>query len=93
MSEDPIADVDALTAWSVIAARVEHGESVPFIAHGRRVGYIVPAGELERLQETIAVLSDPETLADLREHHDPDQVEGVAALGELLAARRAAQSG
>ena len=90
MTEEPVADVDKLAAWSAIAARVEHGESVPFVAHGKRVGYIVPAGELERLQETIAVLSDPDTLADLRDHSREDQIVGVDALGELLARRREA---
>ncbi|MCW4353429.1 hypothetical protein ONR57_08980 [Hoyosella sp. YIM 151337] len=90
MTEEPVADVDALAAWSAIAARVEHGESVPFIAHGKQVGYIVPVGELERLQETIAVLSDPDTIADLRDHTSEDQLSGVEALHDLLAARQAA---
>lgn len=84
--------MDALTAWSAIAARVEHGESVPFLAHGRKVGYIVPAGELDRLRETIAVLSDPDALADLRDHVTEGQLEGVDALHRLLATRRAAEN-
>jgi hypothetical protein len=36
------------------------------IAHGDHVADIVPSGELDRLRETIAVLSDTELVRDLR---------------------------
>jgi PHD/YefM family antitoxin component YafN of YafNO toxin-antitoxin module len=40
---------------------------VALIAHGDHVADIVPSGELDRLRETIEVLSDTELVRDLRE--------------------------
>jgi len=40
---------------------------VSVIAHGVHVADIVPSGELDRLRETIEVLSDSELVRDLRE--------------------------
>jgi len=37
------------------------------IAHGDHVADVVPLGELDRLRETIEVLSDAELVRDLRE--------------------------
>ena len=87
MSTSPVADVDVLTAWSSIAERVAQGESVPFIAHGRRIGDIVPSGELERLRETIEVLSDPRAVQDLLDDSEEGQVEGVDAVRRLVLRR------
>ena len=54
-------------AWAEIVRRAERGESVPVIAHGDHVADIVPSGELDRLRETIEVLSNTELVGDLRE--------------------------
>ena len=54
-------------AWVEIVRRAEHGESVAVIAHGDHVADIVPSGELDRLRETIEVLSDTELVRDLQE--------------------------
>jgi antitoxin (DNA-binding transcriptional repressor) of toxin-antitoxin stability system len=54
-------------SWAVIVRRAEHGESVSVIAHGVHVADVVPSGELDRLRETIDVLSDSELVQDLRE--------------------------
>jgi len=39
---------------------------VAVLAHGRHVADVVPSGEIERLRETIDVLSDNELLRELR---------------------------
>lgn len=61
---------------------------MPFVAHGQRIGDIVPSGELDRLRETIEVLSDPDALRDLLDDSPEGQVEGVDAV-RLLLQRRA----
>jgi len=68
MSE-PLFTVRAEDQPSVaeIVQHAEHGESVSVIAHGDHVADIVPSGELDRLRETIEVLSDTELVRDLRE--------------------------
>ena len=62
-----VARAEEQPAWSEIVRRAERGESVPVIAHGDHVADIVPSGELDRLRETIEVLSDTELVRDLRE--------------------------
>lgn len=54
-------------SWADVVRHAEHGESVSVIAHGDHVADVVPSGELERLRETIEVLSDTELVRDLRE--------------------------
>jgi PHD/YefM family antitoxin component YafN of YafNO toxin-antitoxin module len=54
-------------AWAEIVRRAERDESVAVIAHGDHVADVVPSGELDRLRETIEVLSDAELVRDLRE--------------------------
>lgn len=54
-------------SWAEVVRHAEHGESVSVIAHGNHVADVVPSGELERLRETIEVLSDTELVRDLRE--------------------------
>jgi antitoxin (DNA-binding transcriptional repressor) of toxin-antitoxin stability system len=54
-------------AWAEIVRRAERGESVAVIAHGDHVADVVPSGELDRLRETIEVLSDTELVRDLQD--------------------------
>ena len=54
-------------SWAEIVRHAELGESVSVIAHGDHVADIVPSGELDRLGETIEVLSDSELVRELRE--------------------------
>ena len=71
----------------------EHGESVSVIAHGEHVADVVPSGELDRLRETIEVLSDTELVRDLREGLADAQARRVFSAEQVaadLAARRAA---
>jgi hypothetical protein len=68
-------------------------ESVPVIAHGNHVADIMPSGELDRLRETIEVLSYTDLVRDLQEGV-ADAPAGRVFLAEEvaadLAARRAA---
>lgn len=93
MSEQPITvSADALdaasrqaAAWQNAVHRAEQGETVAVIAHGEHVADVVPSGELDRLRETIQVLSDSDlvrALADLT-----PEVEGRDAIRALLADR------
>ena len=68
MSE-PVATIRAEDepSWAEVIRHAEHGESVSVIAHGDHVADVVPSGELERLRETIEILSDTELVRDLRE--------------------------
>lgn len=80
-------------AWAEAVRRAERGESVPVIAHGDHIADIVPFGELDRLRETIEVLSDTELVRDLREGLADARAGRVFSAGEIaadLAARRAA---
>jgi hypothetical protein len=54
-------------AWAAAMRRARHGEPVSGIAHGDHVAGVVPPGELDRLRETIEVLSGTERVRDLRE--------------------------
>lgn len=75
VSEQPLSvSADGLSVasrqaatWEDAVRRAEHGETVAVIAHGDHVADVVPSGELDRLRETIAVLSDSDLMRDLRE--------------------------
>jgi antitoxin (DNA-binding transcriptional repressor) of toxin-antitoxin stability system len=78
-------------SWAEVVRHAEHGESVSVIAHGDHVADVVPSGELDRLRETIEVLSDTELVRDLREGladaHD-GRVFSAEQLAADLAGRR-----
>ncbi len=73
MSEEPISvTTDGLHAaseharsWERAVERAERGETVAVLAHGRHVADVVPSGEIDRLRETIDVLSDNDLLQQL----------------------------
>ncbi|MFD0199766.1 MULTISPECIES: hypothetical protein [Saccharothrix] len=68
MSEQPVTvSVEASPSWTEVVRHAEHGETVSVIAHGRHVADVVPSGELDRLRETVDVLSDTELVRDLIE--------------------------
>ena len=80
-------------AWAEIVRRAERGESIAVIAHGDHVADVVPSGELDRLRETIEVLSDTELVRDLQEGLADAHAGRVFSAGQVaadLAARRAA---
>jgi antitoxin (DNA-binding transcriptional repressor) of toxin-antitoxin stability system len=49
-----------------IVRKAEPGKPVAVVAHGDHVADVVPSGKLDRLRETIEVLSDTELARDLR---------------------------
>ncbi len=80
-------------SWAEVARRAEHGETVSVIAHGDHVADVVPSGELDRLRETIEVLSDTELVRGLREglaNAHAGRVFSAEQIAADLAARRAA---
>lgn len=86
MSEQPVSvSTDGLESWNDAVRRAEHGETVAVIAHGRHLADVVPSGELDRLRETIEVLSDPEAMAALAD--DDPVVSGIDAIRGVLSDR------
>ena len=86
MSELPVSvSTEGLESWNDAVRRAEHGEVVAVIAHGKHVADVVPSGELDRLRETIEVLSDPEAMQAV--HDSEIVVTGVDAIRELVAER------
>lgn len=93
MSEQPASvsaeDLRPLTprvaAWQDAVQRAERGETVAVIAHGEHVADVVPSGELDRLRETIDVLSDNDLVRALAD--DEPVVHGNQAVNDLIAAR------
>jgi antitoxin (DNA-binding transcriptional repressor) of toxin-antitoxin stability system len=80
-------------SWAEVVRHAEHGESVSVIAHGEHVADVVPSGELDRLRETVEVLSDTELVRDLREGLADAHAGRVVSAEQIaadLAARRAA---
>jgi antitoxin (DNA-binding transcriptional repressor) of toxin-antitoxin stability system len=86
VSEQPVSvSADGLESWFDAVRRAERGEVVPVIAHGEHVADVVPSGELDRLRETIEVLSAPEVMRDLADTEV--EIIGIDAVRELLAER------
>ncbi len=94
MSEPAITvNAEDQPSWNEVVRHAEHGESVSVMAHGEHVADIVPSGELDRLRETIEVLTDTELVRDLREGIADARAGRVFSAGQIaadLAARRAA---
>lgn len=80
------------SAWEEAVRRAESGQSVAIISHGEHVADVVPSGELDRLQETIEVLSDPAARAALEEADrsiaEGDIVRGTDAIRALVENRK-----
>jgi antitoxin (DNA-binding transcriptional repressor) of toxin-antitoxin stability system len=92
MSEQPVSlsvdDLHAATQQGEQAVRrAEGGETVAVIAHGEHVADVVPSGELDRLRETIEVLSDPDAMRALQDTEPV--VFGLDAIDALIAERAA----
>lgn len=100
VSERPISvSADDLRAasqqaaiWEEAVGRAERGETVAIIAHGEHVADVVPSGELDRLRETIEVLSDPELMQDLRAGLEDIQAGRVVSADQIAADLRARSS-
>ncbi|MGH3569615.1 MAG: hypothetical protein ACRDRH_27105 [Pseudonocardia sp.] len=91
MSEQPTSvSTDGLESWNDAVRRAERGETVAVIAHGQHVADVVPSGELDRLRETIEVLSDPDAMRDLADTEPV--IYGIDAIRELVAGRVARET-
>lgn len=91
MSEQPTSvSTDGLESWNDAVRRAERGETVAVIAHGQHVADVVPSGELDRLRETIEILSDPDAMRDLADTEAV--VSGIDAIRELMAGRVARET-
>ena len=80
-------------SWAEVVRHAERGESISVIAHGEHVADIVPSRELDRLRETIEVLSDTELVRELREGLADARAGRVFSADQIaadLVARRAA---
>jgi antitoxin (DNA-binding transcriptional repressor) of toxin-antitoxin stability system len=80
-------------SWAEVVRRAEHGDTVAVIAHGEHVADVVPSGELDRLRDTVEVLSDTELVRDLIEGLADARAGRVFSADDIaadLAARRAA---
>jgi hypothetical protein len=73
---------------SKLSAVRSRAKTVAVIAHGEHVADVVPSGELERLRETIEVLSDRAALSDLADDSEPEVV-GADSIRALVAERTA----
>lgn len=97
MSEQPVSvsadDLHAVSQqaamWEDAVRRAGRGESVAVIAHGEHVVDVVPSGELDRLRETIEVLSDSELVQELRAGLDDIQAGHVVSADQVAADLRA----
>lgn len=93
MSEEPVSvTTDGLHAaseharsWEQAVERAERGETVAVLAHGRHVADVVPSGEIERLRETIDVLSDNDLLRELRSGLDDLRAGRVVSAADVAA--------
>lgn len=84
---------DGFESWNDAVRRAQSGETVAVIAHGEHVADVVPSGELDRLRETVEVLSDTDLVRDLQEALRDVQAGRVYSADQIradIAARRAA---
>jgi len=89
MATVPLAEVKA--HLSELVGRVhDHHERVTVTVHGRPSAVLIAVEDLESLEETLAILSDPATLRRLAES-DAELARGEVVLGEDLAVVMAAR--
>jgi antitoxin (DNA-binding transcriptional repressor) of toxin-antitoxin stability system len=72
-------------SWEQAVERAERGETVAVLAHDMHVADVVPSGEIERLRETIDILSDDDLLRVLRTGLDDLRAGRVAPASEVAA--------
>ncbi|MPV48560.1 MULTISPECIES: type II toxin-antitoxin system Phd/YefM family antitoxin [unclassified Pseudactinotalea] len=85
MSTGPLRDIR--NRFSDVVDRVQHEhERVTVTRNGRPAAVIISPDDLAALEETLAVLSDPQALADIRE------ADAAYAAGEVVRGADAARA-
>lgn len=94
MTMTPVPLADVKTHLSDYVGRVhDHHERVVVTVHGRPSAVLIAVEDLEALEETVAVLSDPETMRRLAQS-DAELARGeVVGEDELAAAMEARKRG
>ncbi|MEV0649488.1 type II toxin-antitoxin system Phd/YefM family antitoxin [Phytomonospora sp. NPDC050363] len=85
----PLAEVRNRLSELVNSVELTH-ERVTVTKNGRPAAVLISPEDLERLEETIAVLSDPQTMQDLAESQqaiERGELYDAADLAEIMAAR------
>ncbi|MGI8536253.1 MAG: type II toxin-antitoxin system Phd/YefM family antitoxin [Mycobacteriales bacterium] len=90
MSTLPVAEVKSHLSELVARVAAQH-ERVPVTVHGRPSAVLVALEDLESLEETIAVLSDPETMRALAQS-EADIAAGRVETAELSSSRQVTTS-
>ena len=86
MTMNPVPLADVKTHLSDYVGRVhDHHERVVVTVHGRPSAVLIAVEDLEALEETVAVLSDPETMRRLAQS-DAELARGEVVGGDELAA-------
>lgn len=80
----PLAEVKAHLSALVSEVESQH-DQITVTRNGTPAAMVVSVAEWESLQETLAVLSDPQTLAELREAEDSRGVGETYRTDEVLA--------
>lgn len=86
----PLADVKNRLSEVVEQVEAEHAR-VTITKHGRPAAVLISADDLESLEETLALLSDPEVLAQIRASRDEVTTGQRVAMTKEQALARARQ--
>lgn len=91
MSDTVMSVADAKAHFSELISRVRtQHERVVVTVHGQPAAMLVSPDDIESLEETIAILSDPQTMADLRESQEQIDRGETISLEDLKTQLRAA---
>src|SRR3546814_504522 len=84
MDHVPLAEVKNHLSQVVGRVQREHGRVV-ITKHGRPAAVLISIEDLESLEETLAVLSDPDLMASIREYEANPEAGEILTKEEALA--------
>jgi prevent-host-death family protein len=91
MSDTVVNVADAKAHFSELVGRVRgQHERVVITVHGQPAAMMISPDDVESMEETIAILSDPEAVAALKESEEQIARGDTVSLDELTAQLRAA---